>query len=44
VRFKASDVENPATRKGWLRPEHEDVARISRETGMDYEDVLSRLI
>jgi uncharacterized protein (DUF111 family) len=41
VRFKSCLANNPP--ENWLRPEHDDVARIARERGLPYDDVRRRL-
>ena len=44
VRFKALEASPLHDQAGsWIRPEHDDVARIARETGLPYEEVLKRL-
>ena len=44
VRFKVLKAQPLHDQAGsWIRPEHDDVARIARETGLPYEEVLGRL-
>lgn len=44
VRFKAMKASPlPGRESSWIRPEHDDVARIARKTGLPYEEVLERL-
>ena len=39
--LKASPLHDQVS--SWVRPEHDDVARIARKTGLSYEEVLNRL-
>jgi len=48
VRFKrgryAGDVETGDFQVLWLRPEHDEVARLARETGLDYQSLYDQLV
>jgi len=43
VPFKAAEVGTPAERTYWLRPEHDTVARLARERGLNYLDLYAEL-
>ncbi|MGI6221141.1 MAG: nickel pincer cofactor biosynthesis protein LarC [Coriobacteriales bacterium] len=44
VRYKALAAQPLHDQaRSWIRPEHDDVARIARETGLPYEEVIDRL-
>ena len=42
--FKVMEAGDPAMRPYWVRPEHEDIRRISKETGIPYAEVRDRLM
>lgn len=44
VSYKAMEAGDPAFRPLWVRPEHDDIRRISKETGIPYEEVHARLM
>lgn len=43
VRYKVAWPDEPARRMHWTRPEHDDVARIARETGRGFAEVEEEL-
>lgn len=44
VRYKVAWPDEPARRLHWTRPEHDDVARIARETGRSFAEVEEELL
>ena len=44
VRYKVAEVAPAEERPHWARPEHDDVARIARETGMSYQETFAELM
>jgi uncharacterized protein (DUF111 family) len=43
VPFKAANAGTPANRRAWLRPEHDAVATIARNQGLDYNSLYAEL-
>jgi uncharacterized protein (TIGR00299 family) protein len=43
VPFKAAEAGPPSQRTQWLRPEHDDVARLAREHGLAYSQLYAEL-
>jgi uncharacterized protein (DUF111 family) len=44
IPFKATLLRNPGHNGDWLRPEHDAVARITREQALDYQQVYDELV